>query len=112
MSGETINRIQDLLQQTALDAGIGNKILMVHQFQPDMIVNKSAIAKDRDRVDVVINMDGWGGPTGKLSKYQAHIANDMVEFAGIKLFYRWDKPMLTEAEVQALVPRPNYIQYQ
>ena len=112
MDAATINRIQDLLQQTALEAGIMNKILMVHQFQPDMIIDKMSIAKDRDRVDVVINMDGWGGPEGKLSKWQAHIVNEPVEYAGIKLFYRWDKPLLTEAEVQGLTPRPNYIQYQ
>jgi len=112
IDGAVINQIQDLLQQTALDARIGNKILIVHQFRPDMIENKALIAKDRDRVDVVINMDGWGQPVGKLSKYQAHITNEPVEYAGIKLFYRWDKPMLTEAEVQALTPRPNYVQYQ
>ena len=112
LDGETINQIQDLLQATALEARVGNKIFLIHQFRPDMISNKPLIAKDRDRVDVLINMDGWGGPAGKLSKYEVHIKNEPVEYAGIKLFYRWDKPMLTEAEVQALIPRPNYIQYQ
>jgi len=112
LDAATINKIQDLLQQTALEAGVGNKILVIHQFRPDMIVDKPLIAKDRDRVDVVIDMDGWGGPAAKLSKYEAHITNEPVEFHGIKLFYRWDKPVLTEAEVQALSPRPHYIQYQ
>jgi hypothetical protein len=112
LDGATINQVQDLLQQVALENRIGNKILIVHQFRPDMITNKPLIATDRDRVDVVINMDGWGPPPGKLSKWDAHIINEPVEYAGIKLFYRWDKPLLTEAEVQALLPRPNYIQYQ
>ena len=112
LDGLTINQIQDLLQQVALENRIGNKIFLVHQFRPDMITNKPLIAKDRDRVDVLINMDGWGPPPGKLSKWEAHIINEPVEYAGIKLFYRWDKPLLTEAEVQGLLPRPNYIQYQ
>jgi hypothetical protein len=112
IDGEVVNRIQDILQQTALENGITNKILIVHQFRPDMITNKQLIAKDRDRVDVVLNMDGWGGPEAKLSKYEAHVTNEPVEYAGIKLFYRWDKPMLTEAQIEALTPRPNYIQYQ
>ncbi len=112
LDGATINQIQDLLQQLALESRIGNKIFIIHQFRPSMITSKELIAKDRDRVDVVINMDGWGGPEGKLSKWQAHIVNEPVEYAGIKLFYRWDKPLLTEAEVQGLTPRPNYIQYQ
>lgn len=111
LDGATINQIQDLLQATALDAGIMNKILVVHQFRPDMITSKAGIT-DRDRVDVVLDMDGWGGPEAKLSKYEAHVTNEPVEYAGIKLFYRWDAPMLTEAQVQALTPRPNYIQYQ
>jgi hypothetical protein len=114
IDGEMVNKIQDLLQQTALDANIGNKVLVVHQFRPDMITNKFAIAK-RERVDVVIDMDGWGTTEAKLSKYESHITNEPLtppQYAGIKLFYRWDKPMLTEAQVQALTPRPNYIQYQ
>ncbi len=112
LDAAVINRIQDLLQQVALEARIGNKIFIVHQFQPSMLPNKPLIAKDRDRVDMVVNMDGWGPPPGKLSKYEAHITNEPVEYHGIKLFYRWDKPLLTEAEIQALIPRPHYIQYQ
>ena len=112
IDGETVNRIQDVLQEIAVKYGVTNKILIVHQFRPDMIENKQLIARDRDRVDVVINMDGWGGPEAKLSKYEVHITNELVEFAGIKLFYRWDKPLLTEQQVQNLTPRPHYIQYQ
>lgn len=111
IDGAVINQIQDLLEQTARDAGVTNKILVVHQFRPDMITNKTLIAR-YDRVDVVIDMDGWGLPAGKLSKYEAHITNEPVQYAGIKLFYRWDTPMLTEAQVEALVPRPDYIIYQ
>lgn len=112
LDASQINQIQDILQEVALEARVGNKIMVIHQFRPDMITNKPLIAKDRDRVDIVIDMDGWGQPLNKLSKYQAHVTNEPVEYGGIKLFYRWDKPMMTEAEIQALVPRPNYIQYQ
>lgn len=112
IDASVINGIQDVLQEVAEEARTGNKILVVHQFRPDMIENKPLIARDRDRVDVVLNMDGWGQPANKLSKYQAHVTNEPVEYAGIKLFYRWDKPLLTEAEIQQLTPRPNYIQYQ
>jgi len=112
LGGATINQIQDLLQQVALENRISNKIFVIHQFRPDMLPDKQTIATDRDRVDIVINMDGWGPPPGKLSKYEVHIKNEPVEYAGVKLFYRWDEPLLTEAEIQALVPRPNYIQYQ
>ncbi len=111
IDGAVINQIQDVLEETARDAGITNKILVVHQFREDMITNKQLIAR-HDRVDVVIDMDGWGVPSGKLAKYDAHITKEPVEYAGIKLFYRWDEPMLTEAQVQALTPRPDYVIYQ
>jgi hypothetical protein len=112
MDGATINAIQDVLQTVALEAGTSNKILIVHQFQADMITNKGAIRSDRDRVDVVIDLDGWGPPWSKLEKYLALGTNEPVEFTGFKLFYRWDVPMLTEEQVVTLVPRPSVIVYQ
>ena len=111
MDGKVVNQIQDLLQATAVEAGIANKILIVHQFQYSMLTNKAAIS-DRDRVDVVIDLDGWGPPWSKQEKYTALATNEPVEYAGFKLFYRWDKPMMTEEEVLALVPRPAFIVYQ
>ncbi|MGH2586171.1 MAG: hypothetical protein ACRDJE_14760 [Dehalococcoidia bacterium] len=111
MDAAAINGIQGLLQQVALDAGVANKILIVHQFQGDMITNKAAIAP-HDRVDVVIDLDGWGPPWSKIEKYLALATNEPVEYTGFKLFYRWDKPIMTEAEVLRLVPRPNVIVYQ
>lgn len=112
MDAATINAIQDLLQAVALEAGTTNKVLIVHQFQADMITNKPAIRRDRDRVDVVIDLDGWGPPWSKQEKYQALGTDEPVEFTGFKLFYRWDQPMLSEEQVVALVPRPSVIVYQ
>lgn len=111
IDSSTINKIQDQLQETALQANIGNKILIVHQFTYEMFTNKPNVAP-HDRVDVVVDVDGFGGPEAKYSKYTAHITNAPVEYAGIKLFYRWDHPLLTEAEIEALTPRPDYIVYQ
>ena len=111
MDGEVVNRIQDLLQQTAIEAKVSNKILVVHQFQYSMITNKDAI-KDLDRVDVVICLDGWGTPSVKREKWEAIAVGQKNEHISIKLFYRWDKPLLTEAEIEALTPRPHIIIYQ
>ncbi|HEX5165608.1 MAG TPA: hypothetical protein VFV93_09455, partial [Thermomicrobiales bacterium] len=113
MDATTINAIQDVLQTVALEAGTTtNKALIVHQFQADMITNKAAIRRDRERVDVVIDLDGWGPPWSKQEKYQALGTDEPVEYTGFKLFYRWDQPMLSEEQVVALVPRPSVIVYQ
>ena len=111
MDAVVINQIQELLQKTALEAGVSNKILIVHQFQYSMITNKEAIA-DLDRVDVIIDLDGWGTPSVKREKWDALAVGQRNEHIGIKLFYRWDKPLMTEAEIQGLVPRPHLIVYQ
>ena len=111
MDAEVVNRIQDVLQQTALDAKVSNKILMVHQFQYSMLTNKENI-KDLDRVDVVIDLDGWGAPNVKREKWDAIAVGQPNEHIAIKLFYRWDKPLMTEAEIQALRPRPHIVIYQ
>jgi hypothetical protein len=111
MDGGTINRIQAVLHDVALTASISNKILIVHQFQAGMITEKAGITND-ELVDLVIDLDGFGPPFGKLEKYTALGTNEPVEYTGFKLFYRWDEPMMTEAEVQALVPRPSVVIYQ
>ena len=40
------------------------------------------------------------------------VENRPVQFAGIKLFYKNDKPMLSPADVVAMRPVPLYVQYQ
>jgi hypothetical protein len=107
----TINRIQAVLHDIAFTSSISNKILIVHQFLADMITGKTGISND-ELVDLVIDLDGFGPPFGKLEKYTALATNEPLEYTGFKLFYRWDEPMMTEAEVQSLVPRPSVVIYQ
>jgi len=111
MDAGIINRIQAVLHDIALTSSISNKILIVHQFQASMITEKSGITND-ELVDLVIDLDGFGPPSGKLEKYTALATNEPVEHTGFKLFYRWDEPMMTEEDVQALTPRPSVVIYQ
>ena len=87
------------------------KVLIVHQFTPDMIGNNTAI-EDDPQVDVVIMMDGFGGQEAKISKYHAFIRDQPVEFGGIKLFYRQDRPVMTPQQVVSLEPSPMVVTYQ
>ena len=68
------------------------------------------------RVQVVINMDGWGQPWLKYDSYRAYVEAEPVQYTGFKLFYHNDTkkgdPLLTPAEVLMLNPKPLYIQYQ
>ena len=57
-------------------------------------------------------MDGFGPPSLKLGSYQAYVQKRPVQYFGIKLFYKNDKPRFTAADVLQLFPIPQYIQYQ
>ncbi|MFD1467895.1 hypothetical protein ACFQ48_06640 [Hymenobacter caeli] len=93
------------------------KILVVHRFTQNMLTNYKNIKLD-PRVQVVMDMDGWGDPTLKKDSYKAYVEKQPVQYTGFKLFYEYDikrKPnhLMTPSEVLAeLNPKPLYIQYQ
>jgi hypothetical protein len=91
------------------------KVLVIHRFTLNMLQNAAKIRLD-PRVQVVINMDGWGEPWLKFDTYATSEVAEPVQFTGFKLFFHNDTKkgdqLLTPREVLALRPRPMYIQYQ
>ena len=91
------------------------KVLVVHRFTRPMLRGAKDIKLD-PRVQVVVNMDGWGQPWLKYDSYKDYVVSEPVQFTGFKLFYQNDTKkgdrLLTPLEVLQLVPRPLYIQYQ
>ena len=73
------------------------RILLLHQFLDTMIVDKTNLDWGYDRIALTISADGWGGPWGKISKYNDFI-DDSIHFSAFKLFYRWDQPLMTPRE--------------
>ena len=87
------------------------KILVVHRFTRNMLTNASQIKLD-PRVQVVIDMDGYGAPSGKKAAYRWFVVRHPVQYTGWKLFYKNDRPLMTPEQVLELYPKPMYIQYQ
>ncbi|MDB4908993.1 MAG: hypothetical protein JWO05_3777 [Gemmatimonadetes bacterium] len=115
MDAKTINWVSRQLA-TLVDAKqLPPKVLVVHRFTKTMLLRPRDIALD-PRVQVVVDMDGWGAPWLKRHSYKAYVYQEPVQFAGFKLFFHNDtkkgNAMMTPAEVLALKPRPVYIQYQ
>ena len=106
-----INVAQHLLQQLVDENHLPNKILIVHQFLPDMIINKSQI-ENVPGVDLVIDQDGFGSPDQKIGNYQRFVKEDGAEHGGFKLFYKQDDPLMTPEQVEGLDPQPDVIIYQ
>jgi hypothetical protein len=86
-------------------------MLIVHQFVPQMIRNKTALAW-YPGVDLVIDTDGFGYPRQKIDNYNRYIAAEGAPFGGMKLFYDEDIGLMTPAQVSALVPQPDLVIYQ
>jgi hypothetical protein len=111
-----VNYAASLLQDLVTRLHLPPKILIVHRFTRDMLTGYKRIALD-PRVQIVINMDGWGPEALKRESYRAYVYSYPVEYTGFKLFYHNDtkKPgstLMTPADVLALNPKPLYIQYQ
>jgi LysM repeat protein len=109
MTAQEINWATRTLSNLAAE-GAGHKILIVHQFTPNMLPDKTSIVTDPN-VDIVIDMDGFGGQGGKIGKYD-DVQSTPVQFAGIKLFYREDTDLLTPGQLMELDPVPDVIIYQ
>jgi len=110
-----INYTSNYLAKLVKENNLPPKVLVIHRFTKNMVTNYKNI-KIRPEVQVVMDMDGWGGPTLKYSTYKQWISREPVQFTGFKLFYKNDvrnnQRMLTPKEVLALKPQPVYIQYQ
>src|ERR1051325_6450306 len=91
------------------------KVLVIHRFRRDMLTGYKRITLD-PRVQIVIDMDGWGTPEVKRKSYRAYIHRYPVQITGFKLFYKNDTkfgdPLMSPSDVLALHPKPVYIQYQ
>ncbi|HEY2374714.1 MAG TPA: hypothetical protein VGH98_01955 [Gemmatimonadaceae bacterium] len=115
LDARDVNEAIDVLADLVTTDSLPPKILVVHRFTRDMLTHYQRIRVD-PRVQIVIDMDGWGPPWMKRESYRRYVARYPVEFTGFKLFYHNDTKagdrLMTPAQVLALFPRPVYIQYQ
>ena len=106
-----VNAVSSVLAQLVDSLKLPPKMLIVHRFTRPMLSNHEKIRLD-PRVQIVIDMDGFGAPHLKYGSYKAYVHDRPVQFAGFKVFYKNDKPMLTPQQVLELDPVPLFIMYQ
>jgi hypothetical protein len=111
VTADSITYAQQVLAEISATHGIPPKILIVHQFREDMIQGKDQLTPVPG-VQLVIDADGYGAPELKTAVYNFLVRNELIEFGGVKLFYRQDMPLMTPQEILALVPAPDVIIYQ
>lgn len=110
---EDVNYASRFLQDIVAKYKLTPKVLVVHRFTRKGVTNTKNIKLD-PRVQIVMDMDGFGPPHLKRSTFRSWIKAEPVQFVGWKQFYkpRNDNPRTTIAEILRLNPKPIYIQYQ
>ena len=111
MDAADVNVASSMLAALVDSLKLPPKMLIVHRFTSPMLSNHQKIKLD-PRVQIVIDMDGFGPPRLKYGSYKAYVHDRPVQYAGFKLFYKNDKPMLTPAQVMEMDPVPLFIMYQ
>ena len=106
-----INAVQWYLAALSAQRRLPAKMLIVHQFQAEMITDPSAIERRRG-VDLVVDMDGYGPADIKAAKYARYGAAPYAPFGGIKVFLQHDPDPLTAAQLLRMTPRPSLFVYQ
>lgn len=111
-SGEEIMGAARTLSELVEEEELPPKVLVIHQFQYDMITNKRAI-EPVPNVQMVLHADGFGTPKDKIKKYDLLVRDQPIQYGGFKLFYQQDTPLLSPGQVlKALEPNPAVVSYQ
>jgi hypothetical protein len=115
MDAADVNYVTRTLAKLVEEKHLPPKVFVVHRWTRKMVSNASKIALD-PRVQIVMDMDGWGPPWLKFDSYRDYEVAEPVQYTGFKVFFHHDMrkgdALLTPRELLRLQPRPLYIQYQ
>ena len=105
-----INRVSAYLAGIVTRARLPQKLLIVHQFTPDMIRQRD-LTRPRAGLAITFDIDGFGDPPDKLAKYHA-LSTSASYYHGFKLFYHQDLHLMTPGRVMRIAPEPSLVVYQ
>jgi hypothetical protein len=109
-TGAEIDSVGDWLNRFSEARRLPQKLFLIHQFTPGMVVDKAAVAGWYG-LATVFNMDGFGEWSEKLGDY-GFLASDHRWRLGFKLFYSKDTPLYPPTAVLGLHPTPSVIEYE
>lgn len=105
-----VNATTAWLEQLVERHDLPQKLVVIHQFTDDM-VDETAL-KPREKLDIVLNADGFGGPAAKRSKYHEFTGQETGFHEGFKLFYEEDVDLMSPKAVLKLRPPPDFVVYE
>ena len=111
LSADEVNGVQRYLAALVQREHLPRKLLVLHQFMDHMLTGQERY-EAHPEVEITIDMDGYGGAAAKLSKYELYALGEYSERPAIKLFFDWDAPVLTPADLAGLPTPPGLVIYQ
>lgn len=107
---ETVRWLADFVRAHQLP----QKVVILHQFQVQMLRDVDQLDQSRAEVALVIHADGQGSQAAKQDTWRTLHSYALAGVAwGWKNFYDEDKPMLTPEETYTQVePTPAFVSYQ
>ena len=111
MTASEINWVIDKLSNLVITQHLPPKILIIHQFRESMLPDWQNI-RIKPGVEVVTSVDGFGTPEAKIGDYRIFDKQQLIQYPGFKLFYRWDQPLMSPSEVLKMDPPPLMVMYQ
>ena len=112
VSAEEVNRVSIDLAALVKERNLPEKLFVIHQFTNDMVRDKPNVAI-RPGLATVFNVDGFGLPAAKISKYREFTrSTPKGAHDGFKVFFREDTNRMRPAAVMALQPPPDIIEYE
>jgi hypothetical protein len=106
-----VNQAGAYLSAIVREGNLPEKLLIVHEFTTGMIRHKQQL-QEHPGVALVVNIDGFGNPPNKISKYNLFARRSPPWYNGFKLFYHEDTHMMRPAAVMHLHPKPDVIVYE
>jgi hypothetical protein len=105
-----VNATSAWLAQLVEEEGLPEKLFVIHQFTDDMVEHREL--KLRKGLDMVLNVDGFGGREIKVAKYRDFTREAKEFHHGFKLFYEEDTDLMTPRQVLRMRPRPELVVYE
>lgn len=111
ITGDEVNEVQEAVRRIVEEHDLPPKMVVVHQFMDDTMVDGEAIERI-DGVDLVLNMDAWGDVAAKKHMYEHFAAKPWAHNRSYNVFLRLDSAVSSEEELLQLAPTPDMFMYQ
>lgn len=113
VSAAEINEVTQWLADLVVETGGPQKLLVLHQFQAQMISDRQALDTSREQVALLVHADGHGTAEEKFTTWEM-LLRDLPP--GVRMawknFYDEDTPTFTPEQTMAVEPRPWFVSYQ